>query len=285
MSRTILFCLSFPRKRESSIPQQEAWVPAFAGTTGMASVCLRLLGQSSEERFSKVRCRFSDFIVGRNEKNVMARFKIPRCLYWAIVASLLLTLSLSFQAASPALQTPTAKAAPPAGAKAFPVQLVDITRQAGIRFQHNTGAFGQKYLPETMGSGCAFLDYNNDGWQDILLINGMDWPGHKRRTSFPALYRNNKNGTFLDVTSEAGLATEIYGMGTAIGDYDNDGWVDVYISALGPDRLFKNLGNGKFADVTQKASLLNPDYGASAAWLDYDKDGDLDLVVTHYVHW
>ncbi len=81
--------------------------------------------------------------------------------------------------------------APPASAKAFPVQLVDITRQAGIRFQHNTGAFGQKYLPETMGSGCAFLDYNNDGWQDILLINGMDWPGHKRRTSFPALYRNN----------------------------------------------------------------------------------------------
>ncbi|MCI0624729.1 MAG: CRTAC1 family protein [Acidobacteria bacterium] len=174
---------------------------------------------------------------------------------------------------------------PERAAKAFPVQFVDITRPAGIRFQHNNGAFGQKYLPETMGAGCAFLDYNNDSWQDILLVNGMDWPGHKRRTSYPALYRNNKNGTFTDVTREAGLAVEIYGMGTAIGDCDNDGWVDIFISALGPDRLFKNLGNGKFVDVTQKAGLSNPDYGASAAWLDYDRDGDLDLVVTNYVQW
>ena len=215
----------------------------------------------------------------------MARLKTLRSFCWALVASLLLTVSLNFQAANPASQTSTAKVAPPTVAKGFPVQFVDITRQAGIRFQHNSGAFGQKYLPETMGAGCAFLDYNNDGWQDILLINSMDWPGHKRRTSFPALYRNNKNGTFLDVTQEAGLTTEIYGMGTAIGDFDNDGWVDIYISALGPDRLFRNLGNGKFADVTQKAGLNNPDYGASAAWFDYDKDGDLDLVVTQYVQW
>ena len=113
-------------------------------------------------------------------KNVMARLKKRlRSLSWAVFA-LLLTVSLSFQAASPTSQAPTAKAAPPAGAKAFPVQFVDITRQAGIRFQHNSGAFGQKYLPETMGAGCAFLDYNNDGWQDILLINSMDWSGHKR---------------------------------------------------------------------------------------------------------
>lgn len=191
------------------------------------------------------------------------------------------------QAAGPAAQKTSSRpaAAPVATAKGFPVQFTDITRQAGIRFQHNTGAFGQKYLPETMGSGCAFLDYNNDGWQDILLINSMDWPGHKRRSSFPALYRNNKNGTFLDVTREAGLAVEIYGMGAAIGDYDNDGWVDIFISALGPDRLFRNLGNGKFLDVTQKAGLQNPEYGASAAWLDYDKDGDLDLIVTQYVQW
>jgi hypothetical protein len=194
-----------------------------------------------------------------------------------------LAVSLNFQAASPASQTPAAKVAPPTAKVS--VQFVDITRQAGIRFQHNSGAFGQKYLPETMGAGCAFVDYNNDGWQDILLINSMDWPDHKRRTSFPALYRNNKNGTFLDVTQEAGLTTEIYGMGTAIGDFDNDGWVDIYISALGSDRLFRNLGNGKFADVTQKAGLNNPDYGASAAWFDYDKDGDLDLVVTQYVQW
>ncbi len=170
-------------------------------------------------------------------------------------------------------------------AKAFPVQFVDITRQAGISFQHNTGAFGKKYLPETMGSGCAFLDYNNDGWQDILLINGMDWPGHKRRKSFPALYRNNKNGTFTDVTREAGLSIEMYGMGVAVGDYDNDGWEDIYISALHSSHLFKNLGNSKFADVTQQAGVNNKDYGSSCAWIDYDKDGDLDLFICNYVQW
>jgi hypothetical protein len=174
---------------------------------------------------------------------------------------------------------------PAPAAKAFSVQFVDITQHAGIRFVHNNGAFGKKYLPETMGSGCAFLDYNNDGWQDVLLVNGMDWPGHKRRPSYPALYRNNQNGTFTDVTREAGLAVEMYGMGAAIGDYDNDGWVDIFVSALGPDRLFKNLGTGKFADVTQKAGLIDKDYGASCAWVDHDKDGDLDLIVTNYVQW
>jgi hypothetical protein len=136
-----------------------------------------------------------------------------------------------------------------------------------------------------MGSGCAFLDFNNDGWQDILLINGMDWPSHKRSASFPALYRNNKNGTFTNVTSEVGLAVEMYGMGVAVGDYDNDGFPDIYISALGPDHLFRNLGNGKFADVTQKARLGDPGFGASCAWVDYDKDGDLDLFVCNYVQW
>src|SRR5215813_14114699 len=116
---------------------------------------------------------------------------------WAVFASSLLTVS--FHTAQPAYQAPPSSKAEPPGAKAFPVQFVDITRQAGIRFQHNTGAFGQKYLPETMGSGCAFLDYNNDGWQDILLVNGMDWPGHKRRRSTPRLYHNNRDGTFTDV--------------------------------------------------------------------------------------
>jgi len=187
-------------------------------------------------------------------------------------------LLLSFGSRSE-VQHPTQKAP----ASSFPVQFQDITRQAGILFRHNNGAFGKKYLPETMGSGCAFLDYNNDGWQDILLINGMDWPVHKRRPTYSALYRNNKNGTFTDVTREAGLAVEMYGMGCAIGDYDNDGFVDIYISALGPDHLFRNLGNGKFADVTQKAKLGNADFGASSAWFDYDKDGDLDLFVCNSV--
>jgi enediyne biosynthesis protein E4 len=199
-------------------------------------------------------------------------------LWWSLLSSVAL---LAFQ--FPGLGHQASRPAP--GVKAFPVQFVDITQQAGIRFLHNTGAFGKKYLPETMGSGCGFLDYNNDGWQDILLVNGMDWPGHKRRTSFPALYRNNQNGTFTDVTRQAGLAVEIYGMGVAIGDYDNDGWVDIFVSTLGADRLFKNMGTGKFADVTQKAGLNDKDYGASCAWLDYDKDGDLDLIVTNYVQW
>jgi len=180
------------------------------------------------------------------------------------------------------------KVQPPAQrpqANAFPVQFRDVTRQAGILFQHNNGGFGKKYLPETHRSGCAFLDYNNDGWEDILLINGTDWAGHKRRTSYSALYRNNKDGTFTDVTREAGLAVEMYGMGCAIGDYDNDGFVDIYVSALGPDHLFRNLGNGRFTDVTQKSKLGNAEFGASCAWVDYDKDGDLDLYVCNYVQW
>ncbi|HVN78134.1 MAG TPA: VCBS repeat-containing protein, partial [Terriglobia bacterium] len=175
--------------------------------------------------------------------------------------------------------------APAGKVQKFPVQFTDITGQAGIRFRHNNGAFGKKYLPETMGAGCAFLDYNNDGWQDILLINGMDWRGHRRGPSYPALYRNNKNGTFTDVTREAGLAVEMYGMGVAVGDYDNDGFEDIYISCLGPGHLFHNLGNGRFVDVTQKAKITNSDFASSCAWLDYDKDGRLDLFICNYVQW
>lgn len=167
----------------------------------------------------------------------------------------------------------------------FPVQFRDVTRQAGLTFKHNNGAFGKKYLPETMGSGVAFLDYDNDDWQDILLINGKNWPGRKGRRSTMALYRNDRDGTFTDVTRKVGLDVEIYGMGCAAGDYDNDGWVDLYVSALGPDRLFRNRGDGAFEDVTDKAGLDNPEFATSVAWLDYDRDGNLDLVVTNYVKW
>lgn len=169
--------------------------------------------------------------------------------------------------------------------KPFPVQFRDVTRQAGLAFKHNNGAFGKKYLPETMGSGVAFLDYDNDDWQDILLINGKNWPGRKGRRSTMALYRNDRDGTFTDVTRKVGLDVEIYGMGCAAGDYDNDGWVDLYVSALGPDRLFRNRGDGAFEDVTGKAGLDNPEFATSVAWLDYDRDGNLDLVVTNYVKW
>ena len=125
-------------------------------------------------------------------------------------------------------------------------RLVDVTRSAGIQFQHNSGAYGGKLLPETLGSGCAFLDYDGDGWQDILLINGMDWPGHKRRTSTLRLYRNNRDGTFTDVTRKAGLDIEMYGMGVAVGDYNNDGFPDILITCVGQNRLFKNSGQGNF---------------------------------------
>jgi len=165
-------------------------------------------------------------------------------------------------------------------------RLVDITMQAGIMYRHNSGAFGGKYLPETLGPGCAFFDYDNDGWQDILITNSMDWPGHKRRRSTMRLYHNNRNGTFTDVTRAAGLDVEMYGMGVAVGDYNNDGFPDIFISCVGQSRLFQNTGRGTFIDVTQKAGLGNHQgLSTSAMWVDYDRDGLLDLFVCNYVKW
>src|SRR5581483_9735515 len=163
----------------------------------------------------------------------------------------------------------------------------DVTAQAGIRFVHNNGAFGKKYLPETMGPGCAFIDYDNDGYPDILLVNGQDWPGHpKQPGSTLKLYHNNHDGTFTDVTRKAGLAVPMFGLGIAIGDYDNDGFDDVFITALGQSHLFHNNGNGTFSDVTKAAGLWGPnEFSTGAAWVDYDRDGKLDLVVGNYVQW
>jgi len=166
-----------------------------------------------------------------------------------------------------------------------PIQFTDVTAQAGIHFRHNSGVFGKKYLPETMGSGVCVIDYDNDGWQDILFVNSMDWPGHKSAKSFPALYHNNHDGTFTDVTRQAGLATEMYGLGCAAADYDNDGFEDIYITALEGSHLFHNLGNGKFADVTARAGVRSPGFATGAVWFDYDNDGKLDLFVSHYVDW
>jgi hypothetical protein len=165
-------------------------------------------------------------------------------------------------------------------------RLVDVTAKAGISFTHNNGAFGGKYLPETLGSGTAFLDFDSDGWQDILLLNGSDWPGHKVRRTTMALYRNNHDGTFTDITRRAGLDVEMYGMGVAVGDYNNDGYPDLYITAVGQNHLFQNNGDGTFTNVTEQ-SRLGPRHGfsTSALWFDYDRDGHLDLFVANYVRW
>ena len=165
-------------------------------------------------------------------------------------------------------------------------QFTNITQAAGIRFVHNSGATGKRYLPETLGAGVAFMDYDNDGWQDILFANGEDWSGASKRPSTLMLYHNNRNGTFTDVSQKSGLAITMYGMGIAVGDYDNDGYDDLFVSAVGQSRLFHNNRNGTFTDVTQKASMAGvQEFSTSAAWIDYDRDGKLDLIVANYVQW
>jgi hypothetical protein len=183
----------------------------------------------------------------------------------------------------PLLDALAAQAAP-AASPGF--HFADVTAQAGIQFQHNSGAYGGKLLPETLGSGCAFLDYDRDGWQDILLINGMDWPSHKKRRSTLRLYHNNGNGTFTDVTKQAGLDVELYGMGVAVGDYNNDGFPDILVTCVGQNRLFHNTGKGTFVDVSDASGLGKREgFSTSAVWFDYDRDGLLDLFVCNYVKW
>jgi enediyne biosynthesis protein E4 len=164
------------------------------------------------------------------------------------------------------------------------VTFTDVTTAAGIRFVHNSGRAGKKYLPETLGSGGAFFDADGDGWPDVFLVNSKDWSPRGRR-SLSALYRNTGKGSFTEITAGSGLDVEMYGIGVAAGDYDNDGRQDLYVTALEGDRLFHNEGNGRFTDVTKLAGIANANFGTSAAWLDYDKDGRLDLFVANYVQW
>jgi enediyne biosynthesis protein E4 len=181
---------------------------------------------------------------------------------------------------------------------AGPIYFEDITDAAGIRFAHDNGGFGEKWMPETTGAGCAFLDYDGDGLQDLLLINSGRFlvdgaevePGEPSRIT---LYRNKGDGTMEDVTEKAGLMVRHYGQGVCIGDYDNDGWDDLYITCLGPNYLFRNNGDGTFTDVTQAAGVpgvpvngsLRWKWSSACAWIDYDRDGFLDLFVGNFVEW
>jgi hypothetical protein len=187
---------------------------------------------------------------------------------------------------------PAAEPAPPP-ASPPPVTFTDITREAGITFARVSGAEGQKLLPETMGGGVAFLDADNDGDEDLLFVNARAWPwstaksgGTAGGSAALAFFRNDGTGRFAEATAEAGFAESFYGMGVAAGDYDNDGWVDVFVTAVGGNRLFRN-SNGRFADVTAASGVggAADAWSTCAAWLDADNDGDLDLFVCHYVRW
>src|SRR5688572_20599635 len=181
------------------------------------------------------------------------------------------TAALAAAAIGSAMLCSTFAAASAQGRGGGPLPIfTDVTASAGIRFRHDSGAFGKKYLPETMGAGAAFVDADGDGAQDILFVNSMPWPGQPARRSLPALYKNNRDGTFTDVTAASGLAVPAYGMGVAAGDYDNDGKPDLYVTALGRNRLFRNLGGLKFGDVTGTAGVGSDGFSASAAWFDYD---------------
>lgn len=195
-------------------------------------------------------------------------------------------------AAAPARLTPlAAPQLPPTPVIPPPrVQFTDITRAAGITFVHQNGATGEKLLPESMGGGAAFLDFDNDGDQDLFFVNSTHWPDQApagQPIPTHALYANDGQGRFTDVTAGSGLDISMYGQGCAVGDFDNDGFVDLFVTGVHGNRLFRNLGGGKFADVTDEAGVggSGQDWSVSAAFFDYDNDRHLDLFVVNYVQW
>ena len=168
--------------------------------------------------------------------------------------------------------------------KNFP-QLVDVTAEAGVNFKHTHGGVGERYYVETMGSGCAFFDYDNDGDLDIYLVNGAPLPGYSaKETPTNMLYQNQGDGRFTDVTKQAGVGDTGYGIGCAVADYNNDGLVDIFLTNFGSNVLYRNNGDGTFSDVTLAARVNDDNWSASAAFVDYDNDGDLDLYVVNYVN-
>jgi hypothetical protein len=231
--------------------------------------------------------RTDDVIIGK-----AVRWSAIAALAIAVIACCVIFIFKRKPAPSPPRVTQLSAPVVPARSEAEvpAVKFTDITREAGITFVHNTGAYGDKLLPESMGGGCAFLDFDNDGHQDILFVNSTYWPWkipNDRKPTTAALYRNEGNGKFTDVTAGSGLDISLYGMGVAVGDYDNDGNVDIYITCVGENHLFHNLGNGKFKDATAEAGVAgsNKEWSTAAAWVDIDNDGDLDLFVANYVRW
>jgi hypothetical protein len=229
----------------------------------------------------------TDEVIGR----AFRRSLIILAVVAAAVASLVWLLNRphdrSFNGA-PALTPPALAAGDLADIPTL--RFTDVTANNGIGFIHSNGAYGDKLLPETMGGGVAFFDFDNDHAPDLLFINSCDWPWKALAHAKPptmALYHNDGKGHFTDVTIASGLDIALYGMGAAIGDYDNDGRVDVFITGIGESRLLHNLDGGKFADVTKPAGVggSTNDWSTGAAWIDYDNDGDLDLFVCRYVKW
>ena len=166
------------------------------------------------------------------------------------------------------------------------VKFTDVAAASNIKFKHDNAATTQRYLIETMGSGAAWIDYDNDGYLDLFLVNSAETPAYKPALPIrSALYHSDGDGTFTDVTEKAGVAArDLFGMGVAVGDYDNDGFEDLYVAGYSRSILYRNNGNGTFTDVTDKAGVANPGkWGSSAAWFDYDHDGRLDLVIANYL--
>lgn len=174
---------------------------------------------------------------------------------------------------------------PTSGAGKAVVTFTEISpKSSGITWVHNNAHSVERYLPETVGAGCAFFDYNNDGWMDIYLVNSGTADFYTPVAPLKnALYRNNHDGTFTDVTDKAGVACGKFGMGAAAADYDNDGWQDLYVTNYGGNILYHNNGNGTFTDVTDKAGVTAPGWSTCAVWFDYDSDGKLDLFVSGFV--
>jgi len=228
-----------------------------------------------------------DRIIGKAIRASLVALAILIALFGAAV----LLLQRKAPPAPPRMTTLSSPASPDRPQAEVPAaRFTDITRESGVTFTHVNGAYGEKLLPETMGGGVAFLDYDDDGAQDLLFINSAYWPGHlpagKAQPTL-ALFHNDGHGHFTEATSGSGLDVTVYGMGVAVGDYDNDGLVDVFVTAVGGNRLFHNEGQGKFHEVTMEAGFgaATNDWSTCAAFFDYDNDGKLDLFVGSYVKW